>query len=694
MEQIFDSLLTHTNARDTKKYLLKPLSVYNFFKENDIRKIPDYQRPYSWSKENINDLLEDIQKIANGERDSWFLGPLFTTKINEHDTESSLLDGQQRITTIQIILREASLITKRIEGLDLSEDPTLKTKTEALKEQCLNSIRFYYQGENLTLKFKTESSIINLFNNYITEFEDADFNSYQGKVQTFNQQAEQEARQGSKTSRTLMASQEIISSFLSDNFILSDTIDGIKKLNKFLKSLLHKCWIIEVPLFQEDSSIQIFESLNNRGKSLTLSDKLRYKCLINCKNDEEYREHLKMQWKKIYSGLDKCIENGYIKDEEDFFKILFNTIKMQSISRQDQMIRLFEDRYINQNDENDENSGIKEFVNQSLTILHFYENVFAKNLGDEHNDFVNQFQTHEKSKIKALIQLAKKGTKFSDNSRFLLFAIILRNYSIEDYESKYILAQEIWVLCRIIFIKECLQNKKSNAIRTEILDIISVNHNSWNLQSFFHSKKDDDFSINKTLINDVLTQNNNNEAAFIIYLYCYLNEHESLQFANQAQYTHEHLEHFFPRSWKEHWLEKKYKKEDIDLFVEQKLDSTKYEKLKIDENNKMYIINEIKNKESLELFNDDTKQNDTLLQFIGNKWVIHAGENIQASNKGFTEKKKKYGAGMYIKLPSNQNTDIGLDSYENFTYKEIITRSLEIVDGIFKKFYHTWEDIE
>ena len=167
-----------------------------------------------------------------------------------------------------------------------------------------------------------------------------------------------------------------------------------------------------------------------------------------------------------------------------------------------------------------------------------------------------------------------------------------------------------------------------------------------------------------------------------------------MQFANQAQYAHEHLEHLFPRSWKEHWLEKKYNKEDIDLFVEQKLDSTKYENLKVDENNKMYIINEIKNKESIELLNNDAKQNDTLLQFIGNKWVIHAGENIQASNKGFTEKKKKYGAGMYIKLPSNQNTDIGLDSYENFTYKEIITRSLKIIDGIFKKFYYTWDGIE
>ena len=692
-DEIFDSLLTHTTARDAKKYLLKPLSVFNFFKENDVRKIPDYQRPYSWSKENINDLLEDIQKIANGERESWFLGPLFTTKIDEHDTQSSLLDGQQRVTTIQIILREASIITKRIEGLDLSEDTEIERETEALKNKCLDCIRFYDIEMRLTLKFKTESSIINLFKSYITEFEDVNFNNYQEKVQLFNQQAYLEVKEGSKTSRTLMEARKIISNFLSDNFILSDTISGIEKLNKFLKALLHQCWIIEVPLFEEDSSIQIFESLNNRGKSLTLSDKLRYKCLINCQNDDQYREELKMQWKKIYGGLDSCIENGFIKDEEDFFKVLFNTINRKSISRKDQMLKLFEDKYLN---ENDENAGIKKFINQTLKILHFYENVFAKNLDTgTHNDFVSQFNTNqEKSKDKALIQLAKKGTNFSDNSRFLLYAIILRNYSMEDYELKYVLIQEIWVLCRIIFIKECLNSKKSNVIRNEMLEIVSDNHDSWNLQSFFNKKKDDDFSINKILLNDVLTQNDNKEAAFIIYLYCYLNEYESLQFANQAQYSDEHLEHLFPRSWKEHWLEKKYDQEEINCFIDKELSQTQYNNLKIDENNRLYIINEIKNKESLELLNNDPKQNDTLLQFIGNKWVIHAAENIGRSNKAFIEKKQEYQKRVYIKLPQNQNNDIGLDSYEDFTYKEIITRSLKIIDGIFKKFYKTWEDID
>ena len=95
---------------------------------------------------------------------------------------------------------------------------------------------------------------------------------------------------------------------------------GLEKYLNFLDSLLYKCWIIEVPLLEIDSSIQIFESLNNRGKSLTLTDKLRYKCLINCEDKETYINQLKGDWKKIYMGLDLCTENGFIKNDEDFLK--------------------------------------------------------------------------------------------------------------------------------------------------------------------------------------------------------------------------------------------------------------------------------------------------------------------------------------------------------------------------------------
>ena len=688
-KEIFDSLLTHTTARDAKKYLLMPLSIHNFFKQNDVRKIPDYQRPYSWAEENINDLLNDIQKISDGERESWFLGPLFTTKIDENDKESGLLDGQQRITTIQLILREASIISNRIEGLDLSENSDLENETKILQNKCLESIRFFNIDNKLSLKFRTENSIIELFKYYISNFENANFSNYAEKVAEFENKANLEARLGSKTAKNLLKARALISDYLTKNFILSDTIRGLEELNKFLQSLLHKCWIIEVPLFEEDSSIQIFESLNNRGKTLTLSDKLRYKCLINCENSE-YREELKMLWKQIYKGLDNCVEKKFIKDDEDFFKVLFNTIKRKSISRQEQMMKLFEEKYLYAGSESDKDEGIKKFINDTLTIIHFYENIFAKNFSQ--NNFINQFENHEKEKVKALIQLVKNGTSFSDNSRFLLYAIVLKYYSIENFDNNYNLINDLWILVRIIFIKESLTSKKSNTIRNEMLEIVDDNHINWNLKKYFSSRIDTDFSINKSNLNDVLIQNDNKEASFIIYLYCYLMEYKSLIFANEEQYEKEHLEHFFARSWKENWSEKKFTKNQIKTFLEEELENN-FDSLKVDENKRLYAINEINNKESLELSNHDSSQKNTLIQFIGNKWVIHSTENISASNLGFTDKKKYYESQLYIKLPKSQNSEVGFDSYQDFTYKEIITRSLTIINRIFENFYNQWQDV-
>ena len=116
-EQIYDGILTALSTSDRPQFLIQPTSVYNFFTQHNLRKIPDYQRPYSWKKQHILALLNDIFKIANEERDSWFLGPIFTTKIRPNDEVSELLDGQQRVTTIQIILRESSVFKKRIQDL-------------------------------------------------------------------------------------------------------------------------------------------------------------------------------------------------------------------------------------------------------------------------------------------------------------------------------------------------------------------------------------------------------------------------------------------------------------------------------------------------------------------------------------------------------------------------------------------------
>lgn len=73
--------------------------------------IPDYQRPYAWSETECRTLWDDIFSFAipdegRTEFDSnseYFLGPIVTFKND--DAKMEVIDGQQRLTTLMLLLR-------------------------------------------------------------------------------------------------------------------------------------------------------------------------------------------------------------------------------------------------------------------------------------------------------------------------------------------------------------------------------------------------------------------------------------------------------------------------------------------------------------------------------------------------------------------------------------------------------------
>ena len=91
---------------------IKPYNLYDFFtKTAPLKKIPNYQRPYSWKKKNVQDFLNDILDTLVGtkNKNSWFLGCIYVTKESNFEEAAYILDGQQRITTLQIIFNELLL---------------------------------------------------------------------------------------------------------------------------------------------------------------------------------------------------------------------------------------------------------------------------------------------------------------------------------------------------------------------------------------------------------------------------------------------------------------------------------------------------------------------------------------------------------------------------------------------------------
>ena len=82
----------------TEKNLVQVLSDDYFFE------IPLYQRPYAWTNEHVEELLDDLIDAMRRDRDApYFLGSIVLIK-SDNNPKSEVVDGQQRLTTITMLL--------------------------------------------------------------------------------------------------------------------------------------------------------------------------------------------------------------------------------------------------------------------------------------------------------------------------------------------------------------------------------------------------------------------------------------------------------------------------------------------------------------------------------------------------------------------------------------------------------------
>ena len=89
--------------------------------ESGFYRIPRFQRPYSWDPENIEDFWNDV--IINADSD-YFIGSMVVFKPPTSDT-ASVVDGQQRLTTITMMLAALRNAFKGAGFTDLYSGPQI-----------------------------------------------------------------------------------------------------------------------------------------------------------------------------------------------------------------------------------------------------------------------------------------------------------------------------------------------------------------------------------------------------------------------------------------------------------------------------------------------------------------------------------------------------------------------------------------
>ena len=233
-------------------------------------RIPVYQRNYDWSESNCNRLLDDIYDIMQS-GDKHFLGTIVFMAAKSGGfalQEYIIIDGQQRLTTLMLILKALSVVAESV-GDDCYH---------VIEEQYLHN---KYCDEEFKVKLKPIKSDNNQFTLLLEDKID-------------------EMDEDTHIYHNFMLCKERFERWAERGINPSQVLDALTKLE-----------IVEIVLTKgEDDPQVIFESINSTGLELSNADLIRNYLLMNADDQEKLYENYWLYIEKTlrnkmdYSNLD------------------------------------------------------------------------------------------------------------------------------------------------------------------------------------------------------------------------------------------------------------------------------------------------------------------------------------------------------------------------------------------------------
>lgn len=234
--------------------------------------IPDYQRPYSWGKDECETLWEDLKNFAfpeedyfDDDNDEYFLGTIVTL-YNPEYRQTEVIDGQQRLITLLLLLRAF---------YEAFSDKTSDGCKEIAK--CIWKINPDYTPDKSHFKIKSEVA---------TDDDTAEFNKII---------AEGVATRGNKSK-------------YAENYrffqkkILEMKMDQVEQFSIFPKRILENCIVLPIVTNTFSTALRIFTTLNDRGMPLSDSDIFKSQFYKFFKaQGKEAKENFVKRWRELES---------------------------------------------------------------------------------------------------------------------------------------------------------------------------------------------------------------------------------------------------------------------------------------------------------------------------------------------------------------------------------------------------------
>lgn len=220
-------------------------------------RIPKYQRPFSWNKDNAEKFYSDVFKetIFKDKKD-YFIGSILLNRINNDLVE--VVDGQQRITTISLFFIALYLLYKNTNSSNSDSSDILKF----LKKGSFNK-----KTNILTLS----KSNINFYNQLL------DINS----IDELN---EVDIKNENVSNKNIMAILKFFIAEINKNKNSDVNLEN-KRIEEIYEHICNHLFFITITAENSKQASKLFEVLNNRGIDLTEADLIRNYLLS--KSDEQ-----------------------------------------------------------------------------------------------------------------------------------------------------------------------------------------------------------------------------------------------------------------------------------------------------------------------------------------------------------------------------------------------------------------------
>ncbi|GAA7939006.1 DUF262 domain-containing protein [Helicobacter pylori] len=261
--------------------------LQDILKDKLYYQIPIYQRPYQWTEENCEKLLDDLFFNYEDDREGdYFCGSLVLVKSDPRSKTEiyDIVDGQQRLSTFILLAKVlATLYSERL-------DPTKSKSQEYLQESW--SDRHEHKGKKKKKRLDFDlvgSSAKKDFQDALDFFDDLDASK-----------GENSKSNGSSKSKN---------NYLKNAICLKDYLEKkeIEDIDDFIEWLYSNVVFVTITCPDVDKALRIFNVLNARGLALNATDIFKGE-LLKKLTEEKEQEELATRWEDLYQ---KCLDNGF-----------------------------------------------------------------------------------------------------------------------------------------------------------------------------------------------------------------------------------------------------------------------------------------------------------------------------------------------------------------------------------------------